>query len=227
MNIIFDLNGRNRKDLVNAISEITGTQSVYKFMPTAAFEIGCYTVTREGTLECGDGLDSRKVKQLLKNLAEKGFVAVTDPKNSESSGTENSLTVSMPRDFFDDTVFGKLDRLIESKSDLFKLAFETESLDYTVTDTEVQFPWFTDDESETSSNAYCEFISAFCKMAKEQKRINRSQAQTDNPKFAMRVFLLRLGFVGDEYKATRKVLLRNLKGSAAYRRREKANEISN
>lgn len=39
----------------------------------------------------------------------------------------------------------------------------------------------------------------------------------DNEKYAFRCFLLRLGFIGDEYKADRKVLLKNLSGSSAFK----------
>ena len=39
----------------------------------------------------------------------------------------------------------------------------------------------------------------------------------DNEKYAFRCFLLRLGMIGEEYKAARKVLLRNLTGSSAFR----------
>ena len=237
MNIQFKLEGRSRKQLAAAVSEITGVPAVYKFMPSCAFEIGEFTVTREGYLEFDDNTEIPVIKSLIDSLAEKGFVTATVipfseiEKVSEESETEphsptvpitaatDSLVVSMPREFFDDVTFGKLDRLIESKTELFKEAFRTDSLNYKVTDTEVQFPWFSDLSDETDFKAYCDFISAFCKMAKEQKRINKSQAQTDNPKFAMRVFLIRLGFVGDEHKATRKILLRNLSGSAAYRKK--------
>jgi hypothetical protein len=39
----------------------------------------------------------------------------------------------------------------------------------------------------------------------------------ENEKFAFRVFLIRLGFVGDEYKTARKILLRNLSGNSAFK----------
>ena len=42
-------------------------------------------------------------------------------------------------------------------------------------------------------------------------------AETDNDKYAFRCFLLRLGFIGDEYKIARKVLLRYLTGNSAFR----------
>ena len=38
-----------------------------------------------------------------------------------------------------------------------------------------------------------------------------------NEKYAFRCFLLRLGFIGDEYKQDRKILLENLEGSAAFK----------
>ena len=39
----------------------------------------------------------------------------------------------------------------------------------------------------------------------------------DNEKYAFRCFLLRLGFIGDEHKTSRKILLRNLSGSSAFK----------
>ena len=61
------------------------------------------------------------------------------------------------------------------------------------------------------------FISALCEMAKTQKRITAKGKSVDNEKYAFRCFLLRLGFIGDEYKAERKILLRNLTGSSAFK----------
>ena len=56
-----------------------------------------------------------------------------------------------------------------------------------------------------------------CKMAKEQKRVVAKECATDNEKFAMRLFLIRLGFIGDEYKTARRILLRNLTGNSSWR----------
>ena len=54
-------------------------------------------------------------------------------------------------------------------------------------------------------------------MSKEQKRITATEKAVDNEKYAFRCFLLRLGFIGEEYKADRKILLKNLKGSSAFK----------
>ena len=54
-------------------------------------------------------------------------------------------------------------------------------------------------------------------MSKEQKRINATEKEVTNEKYAFRCFLLRLGFIGAEYKADRKILLKNLTGSSAFK----------
>ena len=53
--------------------------------------------------------------------------------------------------------------------------------------------------------------------ARKLKYSSFKPAQEDNPKYAMRTWLLRLGMSGDAFKKTRKVLLARLSGSAAFR----------
>ena len=55
--------------------------------------------------------------------------------------------------------------------------------------------------------------------AKSQKRTSYKASQDDNPKFAFRTWLIRLGMKGSEYKDVRKVLLKNLEGNSAFRKR--------
>ena len=293
MVITFDLQGRDRKQLVKAIADITGARPVYKFMPTCAFEIDFFTVTKEGTLEFPDRSETEIVEQVLEGLAERGFVVIssyydngesaietdedlptetptepdtaavteieevseepettaetaTQPDTAEITETEevseeiettadtatqpdtedtvDRFSISMQRDFFDEALFAKLDRLIESKSDLFKMAFKTDDLSYEVTDDRVTFAWFPWAKIADEGVAYSTFIDLLTKHLKEQKRVNASKTQTDNPKFAMRVFLIRLGMVGESYKTCRRILLRNLEGSSAFRKGASNNE---
>lgn len=60
-------------------------------------------------------------------------------------------------------------------------------------------------------------IAALCEMARNQKRITAKEKSTDNDKYAFRCFLLRLGFIGAEFKDERKILLRNLSGNSAFK----------
>ncbi len=61
------------------------------------------------------------------------------------------------------------------------------------------------------------FISVLCEMAKNATRVTATEKAVDNEKYAFRCFLLRLGFIGAEYKAERKILLKNLTGSSAFK----------
>lgn len=66
-------------------------------------------------------------------------------------------------------------------------------------------------------SAFQHFIVLLSGSAKAQKRASFKLAQDDNPKYAMRTWLIRLGMKGDKYKTTRRVLLKELKGSGAFR----------
>lgn len=192
---------QNRKELVKAISEIIGIPAVYQFMPTCAYKIGeCYTVTKSGNLEISDQADREETERLLAELENQGY-AVPDTSELESK----SLTVQMPADFFTEHTLGNLRQICENKAALFQTAFQTDSLDIIPSDEKVEFPWFMV-EQDGDADAYCTFISMLCEFAKNQSRINRKPDTSDNPKYTMRCFLIRLGMVGAEFKAARKVI---------------------
>jgi len=211
MEIKFNCTGTERKRLAQAIGMIVGATPEYQFMPTCAYKIGQHTLDKDGTLHFTETrCYTDEVGELLKELEAQGFEV-------ESLGEErNELTISMPLDFFDETVFANLDRLLENKGNLMKHALGTDSLAYSIEKETVEFPWFTI-ETEDDATAYSQFISALCDMVKNQKRINNKPDTSDNEKYTFRCFLLRLGFIGAEYKTVRKVLLRKLSGSSAFR----------
>ncbi len=209
MIIELGLTGDARKELAKAVSEIIGAPAEYQYMPTCAYIIGgLYTITREGNLEICDRADSKEVENLIDELVRRGYDIPTD---------ENKLTIQMPIDYLDDAAIDRLRKIVENKGELFKAAFKTNTLEIEKTEKAVEFPWFTI-EQDGDSDAYCTFISMLCEFAKNQKRINNKPETTDNPKYTMRCYLIRLGMVGTEYKAVRKVILRNLEGSAAFRK---------
>lgn len=204
-------NCTERKRLAQAIGMIVGATPEYQFMPTCAYKIGQHTLDKDGTLHFTKTRSyTDEVGELLKELEAQGFTV-------ESLGEErNDLTITMPLEFFDETVFANLDRILENKGTLIKHALGTDSLAYNIEKETAEFPWFTV-ETEHDADAYSQFISALCDMAKNQKRINNKPDTSDNEKYAFRCFLLRLGFIGTEFKTVRKVLLRKLSGSSAFR----------
>ena len=65
--------------------------------------------------------------------------------------------------------------------------------------------------------SYIQLCLALSEMAKEVKTASPKPQQTENPKFAMRTWLMRLGFIGEEFATARDFLTRNLDGDAAFR----------
>ena len=211
MIIEFQLTGEKRNELVNTVSEIIGIPAEYQFMPTCAYKIGdFYTVTKEGNLEISDSADGKEVEMLIDKLVHRGYDVPLDEE-------KNGLTVEIPLELVDESTIDRLRKIVENKGELFKAVFKTDNLEIVVEANKVCFPWFTL-ENDDDTDAYCTFISMLCEFAKNQKRINNKPETTDNPKYTMRCYLLRLGMIGAEYKAVRKVLLRNLSGSSAFRK---------
>lgn len=65
--------------------------------------------------------------------------------------------------------------------------------------------------------SYIQLCMALSQMAKTVKTASPKPQQTENPRFAMRTWLLRLGFIGDEFKTAREVLTKRLAGDTAFR----------
>ena len=65
--------------------------------------------------------------------------------------------------------------------------------------------------------SYIQLCLALSQMAKEVRTASPKPQQNENPKYAMRTWLLRLGFIGDEFKTARDLLTRRLDGDAAFR----------
>ena len=65
--------------------------------------------------------------------------------------------------------------------------------------------------------SYIQLCLALSEMAKELRTASPKPQQTENPKFAMRTWLIRLGLVGEEFATARNFLTKNLDGDAAFR----------
>ena len=216
------LNATDRKPLVKAISELTGKKAVYMKTPTYAYKIGDYTVTREGNLEAPDGLVAETLQQLKDALESVGYQPedIEVPEVTAEDSSENEITgicISMPRSLFTDANLENLKNIIAAKRSLICKALGTDDLPLEITDTKVSFPWFPGQPDADSVKVYDTFICKLCEMARNMKRSSATEKPVDNDKYAFRCFLLRLGFIGTEYKTERKILLKNLTGSSAFK----------
>ena len=204
-----NLNGTSRKALVAAITEITGEQPIFRKMPTCSYDIGNITVTKDGSIICPD--DSG----ILTALAEAGFTVEGTDADAQNEAT--GLTVSLPKDGFTDNAIDNLRKLVDAKAALMRKALEADRLDIEVIEDTVSFPWWDTLPEPEDAQAYTKFLAALCGMAKEAKRVLAREIEVESEKYAFRCFLLRLGFIGADSKAERKILLRNLSGHSAFR----------
>ena len=258
MEIRYNVTGAQRKELVKVIADTTGAKAKYMGMPTAAYEIDYFSVTKDGTLLFDDRADSEEVEQVLEAIAAAGFECEPQDggdseveevseseENAPQAATEGcgcpvdtscearstdragrrDLTVAVPRDSLSDAAIENLQRIVDSKAALMKKAIGTDSLPIEVTEEKVSFPWFTEMDGD-SARAYTHLVSALCEMARNAKRVTATEKEVDNEKYAFRCFLLRLGFIGAEYKTERKILLKNLTGSSAFKNGGADHEIS-
>lgn len=227
----------DRKPFVKALEEITGAKAIYMKTPTYAYTVDYFTVTREGNLTFNDMADSEEIERVLERLGQRGFHSESaeydecPPKidceepledcppaygvpETEPQGESVGLTVAMP---LDKVLVGNLTNLLEAKGSLIRKALGISELPIAISEEQISFPWFADGLDADTVKAYTNFIAALCKMSREQKRISNTEKAVENEKYAFRCFLLRLGFVGVEYKADRKILLKNLAGSSAFK----------
>jgi hypothetical protein len=208
MKLSYNVTGAERKALVGTISQALNAPTKYLGAPTFAYEVGGYHIDRNGTVTGPDNLDLTEV------LLQKGFDAV----RCEYSGDAISkLTIEMPLDGFTPEKLDNLFKMVTAKTPLLKAALGVEDLPIQQTEETLQFPWFSPYSAANEVQAYTTLIAKLCEAAKSKTRVTAKEQAFENPKYAMRCWLLSLGFIGPEYKASRKVLLRNLSGSSAFK----------
>ena len=219
MTITINAQGAERKRLVKTISDWLGVPAKYCGAPTFNYEVDYFTIDKNGSLTFDDSADSEVIERLLQHIYDEGF----DIDQSYTEDDSTGLTVSIP---LDKVAVGNLTNLLDAKGSLIKKALGIDSLPIEIGEDAVSFSWFTEMPDADTAKAYTEFIAALCKMSREQKRITPSGKAVDKEKYAFRCFLLRLGFIGTEYKTARKILLKNLSGSSAFKNGGAQHEIS-
>lgn len=167
----YNVQGEERRKLVQIVSEILGTAAVYKKVPTCAYEIGTFTVSKDGvhswtedtdveTVVAGlqmMGLYAKEERQTIKKVMQQKPQPQTDaPKQPHEQPKEepDKLTVEIPCKLMNDTALANFDRIIEDKGTLIKKAIGADSLEYEIIADRIRFPWFTMTEDADENKAY-------------------------------------------------------------------------
>jgi hypothetical protein len=207
MEVRFNVTGERRKALVQALSELLEVKPKYLGSPSFSYQVEDLLIDKNGTVLFGEDAEQECVERILEGMRTRGFECVIP----------DSFVIELPREDVSDLAIDNLRHLVRGKEKLIKKALGAETLDITVTDEKISFPWFMRLPAPEEISAYTHFIAHLVSLAKNLKRVNATAKEAENEKYAFRCFLLRLGFIGDEYKEARKVLLKNLTGQAAFK----------
>jgi len=231
----FNCTGTARKDLVKALTTITGDAAKYQGAPSFAYQVGYITIDRSGNLHMNDHADPEVVQNMIDGLAERGFQhtafsydhpqpepemmeeLIAEETAAEEPTAEDFSCVIMNRSIFTDAALDNLQKLVDAKAHLIKKSLGMENLPIEIGEETVTFPWVRTDATPDEFRACVKLIAAMCEMARKQKRVTAKEKTAESDKYAFRCFLLRLGFIGAEFKTDRKILLRNLSGSSAFK----------
>lgn len=239
----------DRKQLVNTFGERLGIKPEYKGAPTFKYQIGPYTILKDGSIEVED---AEADLTLLRTLHTEGLVddswdedrtviEVTLPLAGHTGQTLTNLTFMMASKA---TLINKsircmgafqinerfIEALVEkapaTTEEFMQLAEGVNANDINsgleFTPEGISFIGFPTSENPDVVKAYMDLASLMNKQAISQKRVKFEAPVTDNEKYAFRVWLIRLGMNGADYKATRKILLDNLSGNCAFRTEDQA-----
>jgi len=224
--IHYNVPGGKRKELVKAIAAWTCVDFSYAGVPTFAYHADGMEIDRNGNLKLLDTKGGEAIERLMQHLHDEGFECDMSEETLDEEESKDivHLDVSVPADTLDETAMQNLEALVASKGGLLKKALGVDELPILNLKGDFHFPWFDITSTAEEAQTYTKLVSKMIEMAKNAKRVNSKEKEATNPKYEFRCFLLRLGFIGDEYKTDRKTLLKNLSGSSAFKGGSKGGE---
>lgn len=247
----FEKSTSERKELVKRLGELTGEKPHYTAAPRMAYEIGDWTVERDGTLTVED---DKADEAILQTLDAEGLIRLP---NTEDEPEQLKVEIALPLKGHNGCTLRNLINLIYQRASLINKAtgghfyvdidlvnalkgaddltlekaleilsdHRDEMIGIKVEDEKISFTGFPELADSDTIHAYIELSSFMNKQALEQKRIYPKYVDEESEKYAFRIWLTRLGMNGSEFKTTRKILMKNLSGYAAFPNEEAARKF--
>jgi hypothetical protein len=207
--------GQERKAIASVIAEALEGQVRYAGAPEFLYEIkdeksaGSWTIDRDSVVH-SPKISLNEIKTIR---------SVIDTLNVEGFSAEGTMTITLSLEGFGETSLENLKNMLASKETLIKKALSLDcELEVLSENDEIAFPFWNATLYADEVQTYITLAKQMAEQAKAQKRVLRTEKPADNEKYAFRCFLLRLGFIGDDFKTERKVLLSRLSGNGAYRK---------
>ncbi len=247
------ITGRERKEVAGLIAGYFGTQSVYQGAPSFGYLITEpagreWLIDKTGTIST-QGLAEDNVAEMfavLKALEENGAEAVGQVSVTVTTEGHNGVTLRnlvnllaakerliakamsfAGQSFIAPAMVTAVNAVrLKAAEDFLETTGGEESPGFAITRETVTFRWFAATLDPEVIQAYIQFTLAVNKMALAQKHSSPHETDTTNEKYSFRVFLLRLGFIGEEYSASRKRFLDRLSGNGSFRTKEQEQEAA-
>lgn len=235
----------DRKLLVKELEMRTGFQSTYQGAPTFAYQIGPYEVGRNGRIEVNpedadlEVLRAMHVAGLIDSSWDEDMeqLSITLPMEQQTvTSLTNWVHILYSKAEYFSKVAGSVgafrvdDELLEAikpvkeKNELIRViqAQPEAYAGFAFDEEQISITGFVHSTDPEITKAYMDLVGLTNQMALTQKRVKAEKLKDENEKYSFRVWLLRLGMVGDEYWTTRKMLLKNLSGHSAFRTPDQA-----
>ena len=207
--------GQERKTIASVIAEVLEGQVRYTGAPGFMYEVNDEKSADRWTVGRDSVVHSPKIS--LDEI--KSIRPVIDALNMAGLSAEGTMTITLFLDGFSEISLENLNNMLASKETLIKKAMTIDrELEVLAENDEITFPFWNATLNADEVQTYITLAKQMAEQAKAQKHVLRIEKPADNEKYAFRCFLLRLGFIGDDFKTERKVLLSRLSGNGAYRK---------
>lgn len=215
----------DRKELVRILSDRLGVKEKYLGAPSFAYEVGGFTVTRDGEIinKAGEEMTLNEITTPT-SVDEFDFIEIAFPIEGHDVRTIRNLlnmlyskqplfkkVYALEENIVEEEFIDEISNL-ESLDELLAFANKDNCKGVSFEDSKITFNFIKGDIAISS-----DFLSLLIKKAKELTYASSKQIETDNDKYSFRTWLIRLGMIGTEFKEHRKTLLANLTGSSAFR----------
>lgn len=207
MKIFYNVKDKTRHELAIVISKVLIKPCNFLYTQTFVYEVGDYRINQTGLLEGPDN------PVLVANLNGLHNFIPQKIEYDELDTEDGILTIEMPLDGFTEDSISNLEKLITCMAGFIKKALQIDALPIIHTATSLKFPWFKASSSSEEFFAFAQFVSALCSTAKQPQQIIAKENQEDSENYGE--FLTRIGFIGEAFKNSRKVLLRSISGDNA------------
>lgn len=205
----FGVKGKDRRRLADEVGRASGKLPCYMKYPTCNYQVGEFTVDRDGNLIIPESVAENQAKLVISHLKSMGF-------DAPQLQVPERLSIAVPADMLSEVERERLVEFVAARQDVLRAGLRLDEVRVEEDSGKLVFAWFPYTGAHEDVAAYQVFVEQLLALVRSLKRVVRVDSRVSNDRYAWRCFLLRLGLIGPEFRAVRRVLMRGVPGSSAY-----------